>query len=135
MIRSINTLPDDSGKKPISPVSPGISPGIGKETEGITFSDSELGIKDTGIEMELPKEIESIGVKTQPTVVPIPANVKQMGVKPAGQNITFQIPPVVTLPLSEHQIAMGLHTSVVNSFRWLAEWCRKKLLVIGIRIK
>lgn len=132
MISFMNNLPDTSGKSSVPPAQPAATTGIGKETEGVNFADTEPGLRDAGKEMELPKEVEAIGVKTQPTVIPMPQAVQQMGVRPAGSNIPVHVPPAITLPLSEYQIAQGLHTSIINSFRWLAEWCKRKLKQMGI---
>lgn len=136
MINFMNNVPPDtSGKTSVPqtvPTLPVATTGIGKETESAGFPDGEPGLRDTTKEMELPKEVEAIGVKTQPTVIPMPQAVREMGVRPAGPNIPVYVPPAITLPLSEYQIAQGLHVSVIDSFRWLAEWCRRKLKQIGI---
>jgi len=76
--------------------------------------------------------VVSSGVTVKPTVVSIPPPVQSLGVKPMGQNIPVQTSPSVTLPLTDVQIAQGLHTSITSSLRWLAEWCRRKLKMIGI---
>ncbi|KKR02216.1 MAG: hypothetical protein UU25_C0013G0002 [Microgenomates group bacterium GW2011_GWB1_40_9] len=129
----MNTLPDDAGKSTI-PTTTGTI-GIGKESEGITISDSEQGLHAAGAEIELPKEVSAIGVTQQPTVVQIPQPVSQLGVKPTGINIPIQASPSVATPLSDSELAKGLHISVMNSFRWLAEWCKKQLMIFGIKSK
>lgn len=97
--------------------------------------DRPEGLRDaTGNEMELPKEVVQAGVRVQPTSVPIPPKVAQMGVKPAGQNIPVQTTSAVALPISDAQIAAGLRISIVNSFRWLAEWCVKRIKQIRINV-
>lgn len=93
------------------------------------------GLQDaTGQEFELPKEVSSAGVKMHPTVVSIPPNVAQMGVKPAGQNIPTQTTSSVVLPLSDEQIADGLHKGITDSVRWLAEWCVRRLKQLHIAV-
>ncbi len=132
----MTTLPDDAGKSTISTPTPITgSIGIGKESEVVTISDSEQGLHASGSEIELPKEVSAIGVTQQPTVVPIPQPVSQLGVKPTGTNIPIQTSPSVAIPLSDSELAQGLHISVMNSFRWLAEWCRKQLMIFGIKKK
>ena len=89
----------------------------------------------TGQEFALPKEVISAGVRVQPTTVPIPQSVAQMGVKPAGGNIPVQTTTTVVLPLTDDQIAVGLHQSITNSWRWLAEWCVRRLKQLHVAVK
>lgn len=37
----------------------------------------------------------------------------------------------VRLPLTEAEIQRGLHQEIVESIRWLAEWCQRLLKVVG----
>lgn len=131
MISFMNTLPDTSGKSTSPPVSTA-TVGIGKESEGISISDSETGLQAAGAEIELPKEVSAVGVKQQPTVIPIPPPVGKLGVQPAGANIPVQTSPSVVIPLSDSELAQGLHISVINSFRWLAQWCQRQLKMLKI---
>lgn len=131
MINTMNNLPDTSGKLTIPTPSTG-AVGIGKESEGVTISDSEQGLHAARAEMELPKEVSAIGVTQQPTVVPIPQPISQLGVKPTGSNIPVQTSPSFVMPLSDSELAQGLHISVINSFRWLAEWCQRQLKMLKI---
>jgi hypothetical protein len=78
------------------------------------------------VETEISPEVASSGVKIQPTSIPIPPPVSAMGVQPSGQNVP-PAAPAVTLPLSDDQIATGLKQSIWSSWRWLAEWCVRKL--------
>lgn len=39
----------------------------------------------------------------------------------------------VKLPLSQAQIQTGLHHKVVESIRWLAEWCTRQVKLLGAR--
>lgn len=102
-----------------------------KEAGGLP---AETPFRPSGVESELSPEVSSSGVKIRPTTIPIPQSVAQMGVKPAGQNVPAAS-AAVTLPLSDDQIAVGLQQSVWSSWRWLAEWCVRKLkqLHMGIR--
>jgi len=134
MISAMNNLPDTSGKSTIPTPTTGAI-GIGKESEGITISDSEQGLRASGAEVELPKEMTAVGVTQQPTIVPIPQPVSQLGVKPTGTNIPIQTSPSVAISLSDSELAQGLHISVMNSFRWLAEWCKRQLTIFGIKSK
>lgn len=42
--------------------------------------------------------------------------------------------PKVTLPLTEEEIERGLHLKVINSFRWLAEWCQRLVKMFHGRV-
>jgi len=97
-----------------------------KEIEGAEIAIEEKPMQDaTGVEIELPKEVVSAGVKVQPTSIPVPQPISQSGVTASGANITaVQTGPV---PLTDDQIAHGLQQSITSSWRWLAEWCVKKL--------
>ena len=100
---------------------------------GLTGKEKELGgpvaeapFRPVGVETEVSPEVASSGVRTRPTSIPIPPSVSQLGVKPAGQNVPAAA-PAVTLPLSDDQIAQGLKQGVWSSWRWLAQWCVRKL--------
>jgi hypothetical protein len=57
-----------------------------------------------------------------------------MGVQPIGQNIPSAA-PAVSLPLSDDQIATGLKQSIWSSWRWLAQWCVRKLKQVHMGLK
>ncbi len=88
----------------------------------------------SGKELELPREVASAGGGGHPTSVPIPPSVASLGVKPAGQNIVPPVTQTVVLPISDDQIVQGLHQSVVSSWRWLSEWCVRRLKQIHIAL-
>jgi len=84
-------------------------------------------VPETGHETDmLPKEVASAGVTIHPTTIPIPPPVAQMGVQPGAANIPMPTANTV-LPISDDQIAQGLGKSIQESFRWLAEWCIRRL--------
>lgn len=37
----------------------------------------------------------------------------------------------IKLPLTEEQILRGLGYKIIDSFRWLAEWCKRLLKIVG----
>jgi len=37
----------------------------------------------------------------------------------------------IKLPLSEEQILQGLGYKIIDSFRWLAEWCKRLIKIMG----
>lgn len=128
MIQSMNNLPQQDNtdavpKSQIVPITGGVS--VGKEAEAV--SSSEVPLQDVQKELEVPKEVLSSGVKVRPTVVPIPKSITQMGVKPAGSNVGVGTGQTITLPLTQIQIAQGLQKSIVESWRWLAVWCIRRL--------
>ncbi|MBI5619905.1 hypothetical protein HY950_03015 [Candidatus Gottesmanbacteria bacterium] len=108
---------------------------IGKEIEG-GVGLGEPGLRDvSGVEMELSREVSAAGVSMHPTTVSIPQSVAQMGVKPMGANVPAPSVQTVALPLTDDQIAVGLHQSIVSSIRWLAEWCLRRLKQLHMGIK
>lgn len=123
---------DDVTKSTPSVPSGGI--GIGgkeKETGGITSG--EFPLTPVGQEVELPHEVASVGVSMRPTSIPIPQPVQQLGVKPLGQNIPVAPSTgTITLPLTDDQILLGTKQNITSSWRWLAEWCRRRLRQIGL---
>ena len=133
----MNDLPTPSGNNPINTNNPinqsGTSAGVNKEIEagGPT---AEVPFRPAGQEVELSPEVIASGVATRPTSIPIPPPVRKMGVKPAGQNIPAAA-PAVTLPLSDDQIAQGLKQGIWNSWRWLAQWCVRKLKQVHMGLK
>lgn len=110
---------------PIGPVG-GIT--IGKELEPAVGVLEEATLKDVSgkKEIELPKEVAAAGVTTQYTTVQLPQSVTQMGVKPVGQAVMPQA-ATTPLPLTDDQIAQGLKQSITSSWRWLAEFCVRKI--------
>ena len=126
----MNNLPTTRDSSTSStPVPPPVG-SFAKEQEGPQrVTESSFG--DIGKEMELPKEVTAAGVKVRPTTVSIPPPVKNLGVKVAGSQTPFT-PNTTTLPLSDVQIAEGLHANISNSIRWLAEWCKYNLKKLGL---
>lgn len=142
MISTMDTLPDPALQGAISNQPSAISntgqASVGsasKEIEG-GVGLGELGLRDvSGQEIEVPKEVASAGVTVHPTTIAIPQPVQQLGVKPTGANIPAQAAAAVALPLTDDQIATGLHQSIASSIRWLAEWCLRRLKQLHMGIK
>lgn len=101
--------------------------GSGAKEKETGLAVAELPLESAGKEMELPKEVISAGVRVRPTTVPLPANVLRLGVRPTGANVPPAGPGAIALPLTDDQIALGLHEGITSSWRWLAEWCRLQL--------
>lgn len=131
----MNSLPQQpvSDKPVVTPIS---SSGVGKEIESAETTLSEV-TKDVEHHKdgELPKEVSAVGVRLQPTIIELPTIVQNAGVQVV--NTVAQPVPVTTtiaLPLSDEQMAKGLHESVVNSVRWLTEWCVRRLKQMHILV-
>jgi hypothetical protein len=128
----VNSVPSIGVQPKTQPVSPS---SVNKEVIGGGI-DRQDGLRDaTGQETTLSPEVSSSGVRIHPTTVSIPPSVAQMGVQPAGQNISVQTTTSVVLPLTDDQIAVGLHQSITNSFRWLSTWCVRRLKQVHIVLK
>jgi len=129
MINSMNSLPTDdvqSSKNPPQSVSMTGTGGKEMESGGIEIA-GDLPIQDRAKEIELPKELTAVGVSQHPTVVQMPHPVSSMGVSPIGANTTMGTGKTITLPLSDDKIQTGLTQGTSSSWRWLAEWCLRKL--------
>lgn len=80
-----------------------------------------------GKEMELPGEVRVAGVRQQPTHVPIPPSVVSIGVQQVGPSVPLSTGRTITLPLSQTQVTQGLTQNIASSWRWLSEWCIRRL--------
>lgn len=128
----MNTLPTMGDTSSSIPTPPQAIGNVSKEAEMVSSPSPESPLKEVGVEMELPKEVTAAGVSIRPTAIPIPPPVSKLGVKPTGQNIGANKTGAIAMVLTDEQIAEGLHVSISNSLRWLAEWCRHKLKVLHI---
>lgn len=109
---------------------------LNRELEGGIAIGETAGLKDiSGKEVTLPKEVASAGVRVHPTSVTIPQYVANLGVKPSGSSAPVATGSSVVLPLTDDQIAHGLSQSVTSSWRWLAEWCVRKLKQLRSKIR
>lgn len=126
---------DDLPTNQLTPQVSGGTLGIGgKEQEPGGAGLEQPGLRDIpGTEIELPKEVAAAGVRAQPTTVQLPQAATQMGVKAVGDAVIPQA-TTVALPLTDDQIALGLKQSVVSSWRWLAEWCMRKIKQLHAKI-
>ena len=105
------------------------------EKESVTTPAEAPGVRAPVPENEgLSKEVTSAGVSIHPTTIPIPPPVGAMGVKPGVANIPMPTASTV-LPLSDDQIAQGLRKSIRDSWRWLAQWCLRRLKQVHIGLQ
>lgn len=126
----MNTLPNQTSQDlPVMPQSVS-STGMGKEVElQAQVSNSESVTHSEQLsQVELPKEVTAIGVTISPTTVVLPNVVQHAGVTAINPVVSpLNISSTIVLPLSDDQIAKGLHESLLSSVRWLAQWCERRL--------
>ncbi len=109
--------------------------GIAKEVEVVHTAPVEApAITEVGQEMPLSPDVTHVGVSLHPTTVEIPKTVQQLGVKPVGQYTPKPAVSAVVLPLSDEKIAEGLHQSITSSWRWLSQWCIRRLKELHIAL-
>lgn len=137
----MSDLPTPPGNNPIIPASPAgrqsqTMPGINKEIGNPPLGGPEMAPpKEVGHEVEgISKEVAAAGVTIHPTTIPIPPPVVKMGVQPTGANIPMPTASAI-LPISDDQIAQGLAGSIKDSFRWLAEWCLRRLKQVHVGLQ
>lgn len=92
-------------------------------------------IHEIGREQELPAEVANAGVALRQDTVFVPPPVAQLGVKAVGPAAPPPQTTTIVLPLTDEQIAQGLHQSIVSSWRWLAEWCLRQLAMVHMTVK
>lgn len=131
------TTPQSVGATPTNPVAP-IAPqgaGVAKEVEAIHTAPVEAPvITEVGQEAPLAPELSHVGVALHPTTVELPKIVSQLGVKPVGQAVPMPTVSAIVLPLSDEKIAEGLHQSITSSWRWLAQWCIRRLKELHVAL-
>lgn len=133
-----HTPQDDGASQP--PVAPQMPIGShGKEAEpvasGMTPVEHGNIVMEIGKDVELSPEVASSGVRVQQSTVEISKPVRAMGVTPTGHAPISSTSAGVPLPLSDEQIAQGLHQDITTSWRWLAEWCVRKLKQVHMAIR
>lgn len=134
-----DTLPpsNPSGSTTPQAGTPQPSGSMAKETgPHISFAEVPL-MQEVGQETPLSNEVTKAGVTIQPTSVTLPPSMQTLGVKAVGLTASaVAATATVSLPLTDDQIARGLHQSIMSSWRWLAEWCVRQLKQLhGIIIK
>jgi hypothetical protein len=100
---------------------------MAKEQAPMPLSPETPSLVEIGKSADLPQEVQRAGVKMQSDTVTLPKLVQNMGVTAVGPSVPPASAATVVLPLTDDQIAQGLHQSIVSSWRWLAEWCERQL--------
>ncbi|MEK7073763.1 MAG: hypothetical protein AAB960_00350 [Patescibacteria group bacterium] len=129
----MDTLPNTSSPQGTPPIPVAIPPPVAgsmaKEVAPLMSGTPEAPtLIEVGKDVELPPEVAKAGVRMSSDSVILPKLVQQMGVRavdPAKPEMV--LPPVNNLPISDEQIAKGLHQSIMTSWRWLAQWCTRQL--------
>lgn len=87
-------------------------------------------------EFEVPKEVASHVSKVQEHIE-IPPDLKSIGVSAPHSHgkVSDALQKELELPLTDDQIGQGLHADIKNSWRWLSQWCVKKLNRAGFRLR
>lgn len=133
----MDTLPQSTQTQP-SQVSQPAQPigSVAKEIAPIAHAETTPAVSDGDHESVLSPEVAHAGIRMRSDTVTIPKNVAQLGVKVVNQPppSAAQTPSIV-LPLNDEQIAQGLHQSITSSFRWLAEWCERRLKEIHFVVR
>ncbi len=128
-MKGMDDLPTTQPMNP-TPSSGGGSPvgSMAKESAPPTANAEAPLITEIGKEVDLPAEVKKAGVTLRSDTVTLPKPVQHMGLTPVGQSAPTQSQAAtVALPLTDDQIAKGLHQSLLTSWRWLAEWCTRQL--------
>lgn len=113
------------------------SPVGGKEKEALASASQEI-IQEVSSEVEIPEEVERIGVKKISDKMDIPPDVTKMGVTPVGPTqpvVTSTALPSVSLPISDDTVYKGLHAQITEAVKWLAWWCLKQLKKAHLTLK
>lgn len=124
-------------QQPIPPVDIGSSTsppgGVDKEKEAKQIVEGPL---EEIVEPEPSGEIARHLVKTKEEIRLSP-DLKTMGVSTpvATKAVSDTATTSLTLPLTDDQIALGLHAQILSSLRWLAEWCLRQLKKAHMHLK
>lgn len=86
------------------------------------------GVQVVSTEVDIPPEVEHIGVVAHRDTIEIPPDVAKLGVHATGTAVpTSSALPQVSLPISDTQIAHGLQAQITQAIRWLAVACIRRL--------
>lgn len=115
---------------PLQPVDAG---GVDKEKEVRKRVEAPL---EEFIEPEPSAEVAKHLLKTKEEIE-LPPDLKKMGVgtPAAAGSVSDTAITSLTLPLTNDQIAAGLHAQILSSLHWLAEWCLRQLKKAHIHLQ
>lgn len=78
---------------------------------------------------EIPPEIEHVEAIAGEEIT-LPQPVTDIGGGVILDNITSQ-QVTITLPLTEKEMNRALHLKIIYSLRWLAEWAKRLIKIVG----
>lgn len=99
-----------------------------------TVKDSEVEARDLTRELEIPKEVQNIGVVQRKETIEIPPDIANLGVRPTGVAVP-RVQPSLKLPIDDTKIMQGLQLNILSSLRWLSEWCLFQLKKAHLTLK
>jgi len=124
-------LPSDDQKQP--PVIPSITP-AGKERVDAGGTQEKTPITEYTRSVDLEPEVEGWLEKLEKEETQLPQPVTddkgQVVLDDAQKQAGFK----VVLPLTKDEVEKGLRHKVIDSLRWLAEWCLRLVKMFGNKV-
>ncbi len=125
-------LPNDDDKK--QPVSPPVGTPAGKERVDASGVQEKTPITEYTRNVDLEPEVEGWLEKLEKEQTqlsqPVVDEKGQVVLDDAQKQAGFK----VVLPLTKDEVEKGLHLKVINSLRWLAEWCLRLVKMFGNKV-
>lgn len=137
MVSPAQNTPNVDDDQKNTPTTSAVGSVSGKERE-LSGQETTEAVSEITTEVEVSKEVERAGVEVVKDTIELPPDVKKLGVTQTGPSApvsTTTTLPSVTLPISDQQVVAGLHAQILNSLRWLAIWCMKRLKKAHIALK
>jgi len=98
-------------------------------TEAQIGEKEKLPLEEKPITPEIPPEIEHVeAIAGEEITLPKPIT------DSSGQPILDNAAPqqvTITLPLTEEEMQRALHLKIIYSLRWLAEWTKRLIKIVG----
>ncbi len=109
--------------------------GFSKERNVVpVVKSSEVEARDLTSELEIPKEVQNIGVVQRKENIEVPPDIANLGVRQAGVSVPMA-QPSLKLPIDDIKIIQGLQLNILSSLRWLSEWCLFQLKRVHLTLK
>ncbi len=126
----MSDLPNDDQKQP--PITP--SAPVGKERVDAGGSQEVTPMTEYTRNIDLEPEVEGWLEKLEKEQTQLPQPVVdekgQVILDDAQKQAGFK----VVLPLTKDEVEKGLHLKVIDSLRWLAEWCLRLIKMFGNKV-
>jgi len=133
LLTHMTDLPNSDDQNKQTPQTP-IIPGVGKEREG---KQEVTPITEYTRQVDLEPEVEGWleKVEKEDSQLQQPVTDDQTGQvvldsAKGGQGQQFK----AILPLTKDEVDKGLHHKVLDSVRWLAEWCIRMIKMFGNKV-